>query len=307
MNRTIPLLLVASLAAYAQVRPTHQLGHGVATLESGVTLHYRTMVEASANGSLGSGLGGGVFGSSGNTMRHCLYDRVATTYFGYEMTVLPGNTPDTRKVVFGPVNLAAIREPLKAVAGDLPLNAAPQPKFPPPETVRNGDTIAMDLMTGADHNDRIVDYIQFSFSEDVKPPKADLAEPQDFTIDDGSPSFDLDQTEVSIDGRNIESLVTYPPKGGATLWMYAPGQGRFVLSLAQRPELKKAGVVRGRKISFTWEGHRYEIRLLQAPAGAVKAWNLYVGRDAAWLPRDTLVKSVVMSADRYETLMPHRQ
>ena len=53
----------------------------------------------------------------------------------------------------------------------------------------------------------------------------------------------------------------YPPKNGKTLWAYFPGEGRFVLSLAPRAGLTKAGAVRGKRITFTWEGHEYESAL----------------------------------------------
>jgi hypothetical protein len=221
------------------------------------------------------------------------------------MTVLPGPTPATRKIVFAPVDVASIRDGLQAVAGDLPLNPAPLPKYPPPQTVSSGDSIAMDLMTSPDGSERIVDYIKFSFAG--KPPQpeiADAAPPRDFTIDDGPIVVDLSPPAVAVDGKKFDGpVLVYPPQNGRTLWAYFPGQGRFVLSLAARAELKKAGAVRGKRILFTWEGHAYEIRTVEPVAGVERAWNLYVTRDAAYLPRSALTNAVVMSADRLENLV----
>jgi hypothetical protein len=298
-------LAVFTLAAGAQVQTSRELQHGVGVLDSGVTLNYKTMLEPAEGNSTANGLGGGVFHASGSTMQHCLYDRVAAYYFGYAMTVLPGPTPATRKVVFAPVDLAAIRDSLRAVAGDLPLNPAPLPKYPPPQTVRSGDSIAMDLMTSPDGSQRMVDYIKFSFAgKPPQPESADSTPPRDFTLDDGPIVIDSSPPEVAIDGKKFDGpVVMYPPQNGRTPWAYFPGQGRFVLSLAPRAELKKIGTVRGKRISFTWEGHAYEIRTAEPLAGVEKAWNLYIARDAAYLPRSVLTNAVVMSADRLENLV----
>jgi hypothetical protein len=307
MNKTIAFALSLALLTFeapAQVKTSRELQHGVGVLDAGVTLNYKTMLEPAEENSISKALGGGVFRASGSTMQHCLYDRAAAYYFGYAMIVLPGPTPATRKIIFAPVDVASIREGLQAVAGDLPLNPAPLPKYPSPQTVSSGDSIAMDLMTSPDGSERIVDYIKFSFAG--KSPQheiADTAPPRDFTIDDGAITVNLTPAEVAIDGKKFDGpVVVYPPQNGRTLWVYFPGQGRFVLSLAPRADLKKGGTVRGKRISFTWESHSYEIRTVKPVAGIEKAWNLYVTRNPAYLPRSGLTNAVVMSSDRLENL-----
>ncbi len=297
--------LLLALTAQAQVRSSRELFHGSGVLDSGVTLQYKTVMEPAESNSQADGLGGGVFRARGSTMQHCLYDRVATFYFGYAMTVSPGATAGTRKVVFTPADIASMRDGLHAVAGDLPLNPAPLPKYPPPQTVRNGDTIAMDLMTNADGNGRIVDYIHFSFGQNAPEPSIASAASRDFTIDDDPVHIDLNPPDVAIDGKKFAGIVLmYPPKNGKTLWAYFPGEGRFVLSLAPHAGLTKAGAVHGKRITFTWEGHEYEIRLTEPLAGLGNPWNLYVMRDASYVPRTALVNAVVISADRLDNLAP---
>jgi hypothetical protein len=298
------LFLAAAAVAAAQTR---DMGTGVAVLESGVMLRYKTVVEPKLASSAFRSLGGGGFGTSGNSMDHAIYDRVAQQYFGYEMTVLPGSDSGMRRVMFGPVNGVRLEKALKAVAGDLPLNAAPPPLFPAPQVVHNGDTIAMDLMVSPDGRERIVDYIQFSFGEAPKPPAAATAAPEDFTLDDGPLNLALDQAEAFIDGQKFKGyVIIYAWRAGATMWFYFPGQGRYLLSLAPREGFTKSGVVRAANISFSADGHDYEIRVTDPVAGTEKAWNLYVMRDAAYLPRPAIVKSVVGSADRLENLLPRQ-
>jgi hypothetical protein len=282
------------------------MGTGVAVLESGVTLRYKTVVEPKLASSAFRTMGAG-FGTSGNSMDHAIYDRAAQQYFGYEMTVLPGSDPGTRRVIFGPVNSARLEKALKAVAGDLPLNAARPPLFPAPQVVHSDDTIAMDLMVSQDGRERIVDYIHFGFGEAPKPAAAATATPQDFTIDDGPLNLALDQAEIFIDGQKFRGyVVIYASRGGATMWFYFPGQGRYLLSLVPHEGFAKAGVLRATIVTFSADGHDYEIRLMDPVAGTEKAWNLYVMRDPAYLPRPAVLKAVVGSADRLENLLPKK-
>jgi hypothetical protein len=300
-----PSWLLLALAAQAQVKSSRELGHGSGVLDSGVALQYKTVMEPAEGNSQVEGLGGGVFRARGSTMQHCLYDRFTTFYFGYAMTISPGATAGTRTVLFTPADTASMSDGLRAVAGDLPLNPAPLPKYPPPQIVRSGDTIAMDLMTNADGSERIVDYIHFSFGQSAPQLAGANATPRDFTIDDGAVQIDPNPPDVAIDSKKFAGIVLmYPPKSGKTLWAYFPGEGRFVLSLAPRAGLTKAGAVRGKRITFTWEGHEYEIRLSEPLAGLENSWNLYVMRDAAYSPRAVLVNAVVISADRLENLAP---
>jgi hypothetical protein len=303
MRNRIGLFLAATIMAGAQGR---DMGSGVAVLASGVTLRYKTVVEPARNTSSFLTMGGG-FGTTGDSMDHAIYDRAAQSYFGYEMTVLPGDDPGTRRVTFGPVNSARLEKSLKAVAGDLPLKAAPPPLFPAPQIVRNGDTIAMDLMVSPDGRERIVDYIHFGFGTTPKPAAAAKAVPQDFTIDDGPAKLVLDQADVYIDGQKFNGyVVIYASRPGATMWFYFPGQGRYLLSLAPHEGFAKAGAVRATIITFAAEGHNYEIRLTDPIAGSEKAWNLYVMHDPAYLPLPAIVKSVVASVDRLENLLPKK-
>jgi hypothetical protein len=295
---------VLALGAQAQVNTSQDMGHGVGVLDSGVTLHYKTVLEPVVRNSTFMPLGGG-FGVSGDTMHHAIYDRGAKSYFGYDLTVTPGDGPNTRTVVVGPLSLARMREALAAVAGDLPLNPAPLPKYPAPQTVYSGDTIAMDLMVSPDGRERIVDYVEFTFGQKAsRPAKAETAAPRDFTIDDGAPHMDPEQAEVWIDGRKFDgNVVTYAPHGGATLWIYVPGRGRFLLSLAPRDGFARTGVVRGRNISFSADAGQVEIRMSAPVAGTEKAWNLYTVRDTTYVPRPALINAVVMGTDRLENLL----
>ena len=298
-------LVLYAARCLAQVSTGHELASGNAVLGSGETVEYKTLIEPPLSNSAFLPVGSG-FHNAGNSIQHFVYDRGSRSYFGYRMAVTPGVTPNARQVTFGPLIESEMRDALKSVAGDLPLNPAPLPKYPAPQTVYDGDTIALDLMVSPDGRERIVDYIRLGFgAKPVKPPPAATAEPRDFTLDDGPVNFSTEPPQVRIDGAAFPGIVLmYGSKGGATVWFYFPGQGRYILSLAPHEGFARSGVLRANDISFRADGHEYQIHTPKPLAGTRQAWNLYVARDPQFLPRPALVKAVVGGADRLENLLP---
>ena len=218
---------------------------------------------------------------------------------------------------------------LEAVAGDLPLNPAPLPKYPPPQTVYSGDTIALDIMISSDGRERIVDYIQLTAAASgpsqaaagevwrhlpatTAPAKsatsqaAVTAEPRDFSIDDGPLTFSIDAPAVLIDGEKFSQRVAMEFHSGATLGFYFPGQGRYILSLAPHDGFVRSGTIHANVIAFESNRRQYEIQLSAPIAGSDKTWNLYVLRDPGYLPPSTRIDLVVGSVDRLENLLPKR-
>jgi hypothetical protein len=333
----ISLLAICAVAlAQAQVEVGHEIANGSGVLASGVTVTCRTALILPPNNPayrvyflpLGSG-----FDVSGDTMRHVLYDKPTQSYFGYDMGVKFAPGSKTLQVSFGPPNVSAMLDALKAIAGDLPLIPAAVPKYPPPQTVHPGDTIALDLMVSSDGRARWVDQIQLIApanaqqgvtgavgADDVRlrqlldgfigpvpvlMPAADSR--RDFSIDDGPIRIPVEPPSVLIDGKKPTNPVAMlTPRSGATFWFYFPGNGRFILSLAPHDGFVKLGTLRGSEIMFNADGHRYDVRLSTAPTIAPGPWNLYVLHDPAYLPRDAPTDLVVGGVDRLENLLPKR-
>ena len=66
------------------------------------------------------------------------------------------------------------------------------------------------------------------------------------------------------------------------MWLYLPGQGRYILSLVPHQGFQKLGVVRDNVISFPANGQQYELRAYSPIVGAGGAWNLYILHDPSY-------------------------
>jgi len=73
---------------------------------------------------------------------------------------------------------------------------------------------------------------------------------------------------------------------GPLVWFYLPGKGRYILSLASRPELgfTKTGEVRGGAIKFSMDGDTFGVECPTEIASGHAAYNLWVLRDATYEP-----------------------
>jgi hypothetical protein len=337
IKASLLIVFAVAAAAQSQTKTTQRpFAQGIDDLDSGVTVSTKTVIEPLMRDSSFQSLGS-AWHTSENTTRHMVYDAGSNSYFGYEMAV-SGKPGDTRlQVSFGPLTVTAVvRKDLEAFGSpgllngpggaSGPPNPAPLPKFPPPQTVHEGDTIALDLMVSKDGRERMVDYIKFTT------PQA-----HDFSIDDMQFNYWIDPPKDASSGAAIDVLIngqktsskvaTLASHGGATFWFYFPGQGRYILSLAPHNGFVKAGTLHGARIAFHADGRDYAVRVKPREDGqlccilgsmdnrdgediiakADKAWNLYVLHDAGYRPEKALADSVVGSVDRLEKLWPGRR
>lgn len=268
-----------------------------------VTVHYRTMAEPPlpAPGSFG----GGVLREQ-NTVHRLLFDKNSQAYFGYDLVVLSGDAASGYLVSFQPLSNTA--DILSRFASGLTLLPMPPAKYPAPQMVQQGETIALDVMVSGSGQQKIVDYLQFSPPEPVDLPGASsTAEPRDFTVDDEPLTINLDsfeRTTVLIDGQRFTGRVGFSDQKGGALWIVFPGQGRYVLSLASHPGFTKAGTIRDHVIAFHDGGRQFEVRLATYIASAGHAWNLYVHHDPSFRPKVAVSDAVIVGTGRLENLLP---
>jgi hypothetical protein len=98
---------------------------------------------------------------------------------------------------------------------------------------------------------------------------------------------------------------------GSLVWFYVPGKGRYILSLAARPELefKKVGELRGGLIKFTVDGDTFTVECPIEIAEGHAPYNLYVLSDPLYEPTSQRQKGqfAVGSVGVEELVMLKRQ
>jgi hypothetical protein len=170
----------------------------------------------------------------------------------------------------------------------------------------------MDLLRNPRTGQRIVDYVtvqepanpEITFQNVNVPPREfafATGEPRDFRPDDGelhirSARMSVNgKVDTSTSGSNIEI-------SGVVVWFYLPKRGRFLLSLTPHPDLgfRKAGEVRGSKLSFTIGSDTFNLVAGGAIAPTQSAFNLYLLHDPTWKPD---YRSRICPRSRWEPLI----
>jgi hypothetical protein len=222
-----------------------------------------------------------------------MMDKATNAIIGYDLLAEPAGAPDRFLVRIESLT----KQPREG-------RLAPLPKYPPPQIVKEGDTIALDLLVSPDGKQKLVDYITIARKLEPWPVKATVPA-RDFTLDDG-PLVLKFQNPMSfyVDGRQLHGGVAFTVmQSGATIWLAPPNRGRYILSLAPHEGFEKAGEIRDHVISFHDGGEQYEYRAGTPILGAGKAWNLYVRHDPRYQPKPTNEPTVFGGVDRMENLL----
>jgi hypothetical protein len=243
------------------------LGTGSASI-NGVFVTYETRLEPGTPPIRKHG-GGTLTGNNNIIKRHvCNFEN--NTYFGYDLIVEP--LGDGRyQLRFAPLTITPqkMSEIFPRVANWTPLTL---PSGPATMEVRDGETVALDLFVHPSTGQKVTDYLTVKGNQrqqtTVTGPARDFS-PEDATIELSSP-------HVSVDGKAVTSA-----KGGISgqaVWIDLPGHGRFVFSLAPRPDLgmDRAGEIRGTTMTWRLGGHEYTITTDKPIVSGSRAYNLYV-------------------------------
>jgi len=272
---------------------------GSASLKSGITIRFATYAVPGGKGAAGYGEGG--ISDGVNAIHRFMKEPTNGRYFGYDLE-LTGDEASGYWGVFRP--LYETGGSYVSINGERVHAAAL--KLPPPQPVRDGDTIALDIMASPDGTQRIVDYIQIS----LKPPEpaaaSNNAEARDFTIDDGAITYDASAMTFWINGQKQAGLTGFTRNRGYTFWVAFPGRGRYILSLVPHDGFAKSGVVRDNVVAFQDGSQQYEVRFMGPVAGSGKAWNLYVLHDSIYQPAPQLRDAIGCGTERLENLVVGR-
>jgi hypothetical protein len=288
-----------------------RIGGGFSTLRAGITVHYTTVAEPPLQSPNNTHYGSGSK-MADNRLQRYEFDGGTNSFFGYDLVVDPAPGGGFR-VAFAPLSLRPQDLPERIRSRFPNLSAVSLPKYPPSQVIQDGDTIALDLLISPDGQRKVVDYIQVVSSlaspEHAAPehtvPDSDSEEPKDFTVNDVTLNFAAPLVYL-VNGQEMRSRMAFRAAGGSALWLYFPGHGRFILSIAPYPgyDFRKAGAIRNQAISFHWKNNDYQVRTAAPILGERKAWNLYVLADPSYLPPAPASGAPSGGTDRIERLLP---
>ncbi len=254
-------LILFSLSAYGA-----PLMSGSAS-SNGVLVSYETRLEP---GSPPIHMHGGGWLTEKNVLKRHLCNFENKAYFGYDLVVEP-LAGSRYRLRFAPLTITP-QEMSKIFSKVSNWTSLPLPGGPVTVEVRAGETVALDLFVNASTGQKVTDYLTIKGDDrqvvHVAGPARDFG-PEDATIEVSFPNVSVDGTPlVSSQGGVV----------GQAVWADLPGHGRFVFSLAARPDLgmQKAGEIRGTTMTWRTGEHEYTITTDKPIASGSRAYNLYV-------------------------------
>jgi hypothetical protein len=262
---------------------------GMFVLDNGTTVLIKTQM--TPPGDSKSSLGNIYSSNSGEVVHRIMTDKENKIYFGYDLLVKKQEKSEKFKVSFKPLS----KKPSDFGKNNTKVNGfnyysqfedfkeKKLPNYPKDIIVEDGDTITLDLLENPKTNTKISDLIKIVYKS------SDFG--YQFITEDGSAKdFSLEDVmlrivrpEISI---NDKKYTTGGSVAGNINWIYIHGKGRFIFSFMQQPEFnfQKIGIIQDNKISFEYNGDKYQFISESPILGQGGKWNLWVMHDPTYQP-----------------------
>jgi hypothetical protein len=215
-------------------------------------------------------------GATKSTLHRFVRDNFRKIYVRYAITVEKLPEAGTYRVSFADSN-AALPADVRA-----DWSVVSPSHYPAPQLMQDGDELPLELAV-TDRGIELVDYIHIG-RMDKMPKRTDAA--RDSYAEDSE--FTLSRPGLRVNGEAREAVIFPETIRGGVLWLYVPGEGRYIVTFAPHPEFgfEKAGEVSGGLMTLVVGGNvlRIESSDRIAPGGGV--YNVYGRRDAEWSPAD---------------------
>lgn len=234
-----------------------------------------------------------------NLFSRVFIDTERNVYFGYDLVVEPDVKEKQFKLTFKSLSVPAERISMSGNASrNSKLTAMSLPKYPEPQIVQEGDTLALDVLVNPQTGVKIVDLIKVVPANSPLPQTLSASgtsssgngsprPAKDFTID--AVELKISSSKLLVNGQSIIGQSENSRLGitGALIWFYLPQRGRFILSLTPREgyNFQRVGTVQGNKIRFSISGNQYEwISSSPVVTSGDETWNLWVLQDKNYVP-----------------------
>ncbi|HEX8921081.1 MAG TPA: hypothetical protein VF766_06365 [Pyrinomonadaceae bacterium] len=279
------LLLCASVGVRAQEGKKQQL---VIPMKGGYFVAFTTDADSSSAGALSSSFAEASFQSQ--TIRRVFVDSGSDFFFGYELVVAPVGDAKQFRVSVRPLSAEdekelRARSSFKTRRMHPDYNAAGLSRASSPQVIDDGDAFALDVLVNPQTGGKIIDVVQVSFDQS-KLREAPVSEspPRDYTLADVE--LNISNYKLLVNGEMVAGAKRTGGCAGSLVWFHLPGKGRFIFSLMPHSgyDFRKVATIEHNKISFNWDGTRYEWFSSSPIIGSGGNWNLWVTRDADYIP-----------------------
>lgn len=257
----------------------------------GFSIRFEPRVEPDGHG-LSDELGGTVIDLIGGVVGQRFIDDPAhKRSFGYDVRLEPSGDGVTAQIRIEPLHAAQHAIQSGWTQFGLPMGL---PKYPTIPGLRLGDTVALDLLVNPSTGQKIVDYL--TLERQPEPPRV-----HDFSLADVK--LHLDKPRTVINGQLLESTAHFQGSiGGAIVWIYLEGHGRYVMSLFPNQKLgfRDEGMVAENVLTFRDGTTELRLECGSAIAPGDGPYSLYVLREPGWRPRGTSDPVAFGAADSAE-------
>jgi len=233
------------------------------------------------------------------------YNEGDQTYFGYDVQFESDPRTGTARITFYDLSIGVLDVVPHAVRGDAAAwKRLPTPTLPAPREIHTGDSIRIDLWQDTAAGQKLADLIRFDQSvplrqhvtmtpgtqpaltrfPETRPVPTLPGDAHAYSAEDAE--LRLAQVRVTVNGELHEAPMRTAAAGGPLVWFHLPKRGRYVLSLASRPELGfvQAGEVRGGSATFTVGNDKFLLESYTSFAPGSAPYFLYVLHDPEWAP-----------------------
>jgi len=148
----------------------------------------------------------------------------------------------------------------------------------------DGDSFALDLLVNQKTGVKIIDFVKVSFERSNLWDNNPKTSPRDFTLD--AVALRFVDFRLLIDGNQVAAGKPGTDFGGALIWCYVEGHGRFIFSLVPRDgyPFEKTGIINENKIEFLVKNERYEWFSSSSILPSGGTWNVWVLHDPKYVP-----------------------
>ncbi len=213
-----------------------------------------------------------------------LVDAAGKYVFGYDLMIRPIAASKTFTIAVKPLDGLVESRLVKSSPEVQPPRIATLPQATEPQILADGDSFALDLLVNQTTGVKIIDFVRVSFDRSNLWDDNPRTLPRDFTLD--AVALTLADYRLLIDGNLVAAGKPGTNFGGALVWCYVEGRGRFIFSLVPREgyQFQKVGIIKENRIEFTVKGNHYEWLSSSPILPNGGTWNLWVLHDPKYLP-----------------------